>query len=230
MPRVYNTETHEIIDIDRRPARLSRLRRRVKNWCNVLADYFADCKRFRLIMITLTYRGVNDWQPYHIRRFMRCVRTHCRDGLLGYVWVAELQKRGAPHYHVLLLVRRGTDLPMPDRAGWWPHGHTRIETARSRFYILKYVSKKKFQIGDEWKDFPKGMRLFCVWLSAELLSPEDRHLFRLSALPAWLEKELKQRDRIVRVRRLTGGGWLISDVAGPQVNEVIRSPYRVLSY
>jgi Protein of unknown function (DUF3296). len=32
---------------------------------------------------------------------------------LPYVWVAELQKRGALHYHVLLWLPRGLTLPNP---------------------------------------------------------------------------------------------------------------------
>lgn len=168
---------------DPRVGRVSRLRRRIYAWANVLNVYLTNAKKggkYRLVMVTLTYSPEKTrnfdtgevpenygWQPGHISEFMKTVRQnlnrrHQKNGikyveknLLAYAWVAELQARGAVHYHVLLLVRRGTDIPYPDECGWWVYGSTRIEEARTAFYIVKYTSKglqqEGFQEGDEFE-------------------------------------------------------------------------------
>lgn len=190
-------------------------------------------------MITLTYRATSDieqeipevglksrWRPNHIRTFMRALRRNMKDRLLAYVWVAELQKRGEVHYHILLLVRKGTYIPYPDRS-WWPHGYSKIETARSRWYILKYCSKSAFKTGDTWKDFPQGLRLFAVWVSPEITDELARFRFKLSALPVWLANTLEEIGLIVRARRARGGGWLIVGDTGPP--QKVHSPYKLLS-
>ena len=72
-----------------------------------------------------------------------------------YVWVAELQQRGALHYHILVWLPFGLTLPKPDKQGWWPHGSTRIEWARHPIgYLVKYASKFDIKCG-----LPKGARL-----------------------------------------------------------------------
>jgi hypothetical protein len=112
-----------------------------------------------LKMITLTYKGVDDWQPKDITSFIRKMRTKLGDGLLAYCWVAELQKRGALHYHVLVWVKKGTRIPYPDKAGWWTGGMTSIVKARSPYYVLTYVSK---EYQKDFDKFPKGARVYAV--------------------------------------------------------------------
>ena len=59
--------------------------------------------RYRRAMVTLTYRNIDDWRADDVSYFMRLVRQWCkrREIEVRYVWVAELQKRGAVHYHVV---------------------------------------------------------------------------------------------------------------------------------
>lgn len=230
-PRVLDTRSGEIFTIDSDAARVSRLRRRANAWGRALGPAMLDNPRLRLVMITLTYRasadGLTAWRKNHIRDFMKKVRRELGDKLLAYVWVAELQQRGEVHYHVLLLVKRGTSIPFPD-ALWWAHGSTKIETARSRFYILKYCSKAGFTAPDgTWKVFPKGLRLFAVWISKDLLTELQRFGFRLSVLPGWLSELLEERDVLARVKRCEGGGWTITGDVGPP--EHVKSPFRVIS-
>jgi hypothetical protein len=116
---VQNAETGEGWEIDPDAARLSRLRRRVHAWADALRDYTQDNRKYRKVMITLTYRPGVEWQPGHIRVFMRRLRKRLRAALVAYAWVAEMQRRGAVHYHVLLVVRRGASIPRPDDAGLW---------------------------------------------------------------------------------------------------------------
>lgn len=70
-------------------------------------------------MVTLTYRNIDDWCTDDISYFMRLVRQWCkrRQIAVRYVWVAELQKRSAVHYHVVFWLPIGISLPKPDKQG-----------------------------------------------------------------------------------------------------------------
>lgn len=127
--------------------------------------------RTEVLMVTLTYRPGVEWDGKHMTACMNRFRDwHARHGLkFRYVWVAELQDgkrradgqgRGVIHYHVALWVPAGTRLPMPDKAGWWPHGSTRIEVARGAVqYLMSYLKK-----GDKgaYERLPKGARAYGV--------------------------------------------------------------------
>jgi hypothetical protein len=106
------------------------------------------------------------------------------------------------------MVRRGTNIPKFDTAGWWLHGSTKIETARSPFYVLKYTGKEYQKVGR----FPKGLRMFAVWMAEGVISPVARWFFRLSAVPAWLREEaLKSISDVgAKFQRVAGGGWSFS--------------------
>lgn len=169
--------------------------------------------RGRWAFVTLTYRGVDDWGPRHIASFLDHVRKwagrkgfHCR-----YVWVAELQKRGAMHYHALIWLPRGISLPKPDKQGWWPHGMTKVEWARNPVgYMAKYASK-----GDGPCKFPKGARLHgCGGLTGAHLQ-EARYWRR----PEWLRV---QTEIAQAIRRRSGGGWI--DL---ETGEQYESPWEV---
>jgi hypothetical protein len=204
--KAINKITGEILKINPKVARVRRLQKRVKAW----ADLTSGIKQEnRLVMITLTYEKVEDYQSGHIRNFMLKVRKELSNNLYAYAWVGELQKRGAVHYHVVLLVRRGTIIPKPDEAGWWSFGMTKIETAKTPYYLLTYTGKKHQKMGD----FPKGMRLFAVWVKRDKVSAAARWFFRMSALPCWLTDILKdEKWQGSRVKRAIGGGWLVEGV------------------
>jgi hypothetical protein len=145
--------------------------------------------------------------------------------LLSYCWVAELQKRGAIHYHVLLLVKRGTDVPLPDKSGMWTHGCSNRESVRSPWYILKYASK-----GDTGS-YPQGARILgASWRHlrevaltlGEAVRSAARRLVRRTLLPRWLVEQLQGDEQaIATVRRREGGGWCVGDA-------VYKSPWSVL--
>lgn len=118
--------------------------------------------------VTLTYVGVDDWRADHIsdateqfRRYCARLRIECR-----YVWVAELQKRGAVHYHLLAWLPKGVAMPHWDKphvtpsgrtvAPFWSHGMTNCQVARSGVgYLMKYLSK----LGSD-AIFPPHLRLY----------------------------------------------------------------------
>lgn len=157
-------------------------------------------------MLTLTYRGVDDWKPNHIRSFIAAYKAWCaRKGhALSYVWVMELQKRGAPHYHVLVWLPRGISPLKPDKQGWWPHGFSNTVRARRRTgYLMKYVSKTEFLYADSGTGFrfPKGARLY----GAGGLDREKRRVVRYWRAPGWVRESAKS---VAADLRKVVGGWI----------------------
>ena len=119
--------------------------------------------------VTLTYVGVDDWDADHISSAIKRFRNWCRsrDVPCRYTWVAELQRRGAVHYHLLAWLPPGVSMPHWDRPTktqrglrppFWSHGMTETDKARSGVgYLMKYLSK----LG-EFHRFPKGLRLYGI--------------------------------------------------------------------
>jgi hypothetical protein len=165
-------------------------------------------------MVTLTYRDVSGWSPRHVSEFLQRVRVWLkrRGHTFRYVWVAELQQRGAVHYHVLVWLPRGLTLPKPDKQGWWTHGSTNICWARKPVgYLCKYASKLESKAGE---DFPPGARLHGRGGLDEL-----RAVSAWWSLPGWARELFGVADQ---VRRAVGGG-LVSRRTGA----FFPSPFRV---
>lgn len=175
---LYNRLTRTKVEPDSRKTRLRRMRKRVGYFVRRIIPSSSMA-----IMITLTYGGFA-WSPNHIRAFIRRIYSLYRRRILGYCWVAELQRNGKVHYHILVFFNGFLRLPYPDKEGWWPYGMTRVEIARSRFYLLKYLQKGYFE-----GDFPKGLRLFGIGLWKEVrdsLDADTLREFRLLSYPAWV--------------------------------------------
>ena len=176
----YKTSGSSYLDIsfDRsvvQERRVARLRRIV--WaCGHLHEFGRpEGVREHVWFGTLTYRPGIDWEPRHISRCLKRVRKWCkRRGVpFRYVWVAELQKRGALHYHVAIWLPKRVQLPKFDKQGWWPHGMTqRVIAENAVGYLMKYLSKIS-----EFHTFPKGVHIhgyggltkeardICAWLN-----------------------------------------------------------------
>lgn len=212
---IINKNTGEIIEIDRKKIRMGRMKRRVWAWANFLQK---ESEGASLWMITLTYKGVHDWQPNHIRNFMQAFRKMFGKKLIGYAWVAELQERGAVHYHVMVYLKGVKSLPHFDDLGLWSHGMTRVDRARTPFYIITYSGKSAQKTGR----FPKGLRMFAVWLSPAAVAEHILYQFSLTAKPQWVKDIILQFDSLyssrIRPKRVQGGGWDIADM-------LFRSPY-----
>jgi hypothetical protein len=202
--------TGKVFIISKSQVRISRLRRRVFAWADSIKKEIEDVGHYRRVMITLTYERDEDWAANQIRDFMLSMRETLGDGLVAYGWVAELQKRGVVHYHVILIVKRGTRIPKPDKSGLWKWGFSRIETAQTPYYLCTYVGKEYQKIGH----FPKGLRMFSVWISKELISDLVRWKFRLSVLPGWFREIIGNLENIVGEvwSRSPGGGFGIRGV------------------
>lgn len=206
---LLNRETGELIETDPVKLRLGRMRRRVKSWAETVGFYLDRLgKGWRLVMVTLTYRPGEEWHSGDVGAFMRRMRRRLGAGLLAYAWVAELQLRGAVHYHVLLLVKQGTPIPKPDEAGIWRKGATRVETARSPFYVVTYTGKEYQKAGP----FPKGLRMFAVWVRKDVTGEVERWVHRLSTLPRWLSERVREQEPGTFPKRHKGGGWMLCGV------------------
>lgn len=205
---VMDVRTGKMLRIDALQSRLARERRRVFAWAEAMNGYLQSrggLGDYRLVMQTLTYAPGDEWQPGDISAYMYAVKSRLVERLLGYCWAAEVQRRGAVHYHVLLVVPKGTDVPLPDKSGLWRHGLTRTETARTVFYICRYVGKEYQKLG-----LPSGARCFAVYVRRAAVSELTYWRFRLSAVPGWLREQIGARSDLVseKWRRCPGGGWL----------------------
>jgi hypothetical protein len=203
--------------VDPQAKRLKRMRSTVNHAARLLhfdAHCERDAQRWNKKFLTLTYADLGDWEPGHFSAFRMALAQWCkRRGVrLRFVWVAELQKRGALHYHVIVWLPKGKYLPFADAQGWWPHGRTNIVNAQSPIgYITKYASKAT--AGDAL-GFPKGARI----CGHGGLTGEGRRHVRYWNSPIWVREALSGRADI---RKVVGG--YMDKFTG----EFLPSPWRV---
>lgn len=203
------------INLDPKDSRIRRMKRSVLNAARLLASR-PSLGRYRVAMLTLTYRPDADYSP---RQIVSCVKKIKQWGarrghVLPYVWVMELHASGRPHYHLLFWLPRGLTMPKPDKQGWWPFGFTKIEWARNAVgYIAKYASK-----GDSRDSFPKGAHIHgCGGLESH--ERDDRTWWNL---PKWVREVWKISDR---PRPALGGGY-VSRVLG----DWLPSPWELIGF
>lgn len=216
-PGLVNSSTSQTryeapLQIDSKKARIQRLRRAIPAAADLIQRELGP-RRYKAAMVTATYRGVDDFEPRHISRLLDCIRKWLarRGYRLHYVWVAELQQRGALHYHLLIWLPKGLTLPKPDKAGWWPHGMTKIEWARNAVgYMVKYLSKM-----DSKGSFPKGVRLS----GRGGLPAAGRAICRWLNYPLWLKQQAGVNTPI---KRISGIGLVNTDTG-----ECLPSPWHV---
>lgn len=207
--------THQAAVIDTAMARVFRMKKGVMTAARLVEHRLkAEPVRWVPLMVTLTYKDAEAWQPDHITDFMRRVSMWGKRAgyRLPYVWVMELQKRGAPHYHVLLWIPARLRIPRSDSRGWWVFGATNTKRVRNSVgYVAKYASK--FESKDA--EFPKGARIHGIGGITE----------REKRIVAWwkLPKDLRQGDEgSCRWRRLAGGGWV-----NPDTGEKVAPKWRI---
>lgn len=200
--------------------RLKTLRRSVVTTARLHEQALANqAKRHKVVMITLTYADLDGWQANHVKEFLRHVRRYLQSKGIAfrYTWVAELQKRGALHYHILVWLPMGITLPKPDKRGWWVHGSTRVEFAQKAVsYIAKYASKIESKGGD----FPKGVRLH----GFGGLVLQDRHERAWWSLPQYIRPTSPDYRETGPTKRASGGGWVTPD------GEWIPSRYKMIFF
>jgi len=193
-----------LIEVDRAASRVRRLARRVDHCARELHFSASSDRRirYRPVFVTLTYRAGEEWAADHIRSFSRLARDWFRHRgcRLRMVWVAELQQRGAVHYHAVLWVPSRLRLPCPDASGWWSHGMSNLQTARSPIgYLCKYASKG---VGEGLR-FPRNCRTH----GACGLEPAARKVVRWWCAPGWVRDSLHDLGAFGADVRKVAGGW-----------------------
>jgi len=217
--------------IDSKHARLARMKQGITTAARLHSE--AATKggfRWKCWMVTLTYRGVDDWQAQHIRDYGKRLRQWCtRKGCAyRFAWVAELQARGAVHYHVLIWLPVNLTLPKSDKRGWWTHGLTRTEQV---FAPIKYATKYSSKGTTEAERFPKGARLFGVGG----LAPDQRLERTWWNMPRWVREQCRIEDRPYRRvgggvvlrknARLLSSPWVVHSVSDGKIVFCLREDY-----
>ena len=178
-----------------RRRRLSRMRRKV---LSIACHFKLHTHQLGLeaLFVTLTYREVDGYRARHVAEYIKALKRSVAFEL-RYVWVMELQQRGAPHYHIVLWIPKGEKIPLPDRSGQWPHGSTQVERAKSPVaYIMKYASK-----GTETDSLPRGARI----CGGGGLERTGRQVVRWWLLPRYQRVRCTIEENVHRCR---GGGWV----------------------
>jgi len=163
--------------IDLWKLRLDKLRKKLLAWSEAVKPLW-EARGVKKCMVTLTYDtdGVlglqAEWSPKHISVFLDRLKKRKGLDVLAYAWVVEMQSRGVPHYHIILLYK-GV-VPYPDKSGLWSYGLSNIKfKLRSSFYLVKYTGKK------HQKDFsrlPSGARAYACSITDKSIALEFRAL------------------------------------------------------
>lgn len=211
------------IELDRNRIRAQRLQKSVITSARLHDEETRQgSARGAWYMLTTTYADGRRSSPRDISELLKRLRGHfnrlirSRERFHGqvfrYLWVGELTKRLRPHYHILIWIPKGIYLPKADQRGWWPHGSTQIEKARSAVgYLAKYASKFTADVADA---FPKGFRTHGVGG----LGPESKRELR------WWKSPSEARDSLgplADIRKALGG--YVDKLTG----EFWPSPWRV---
>lgn len=201
-----------VFAVDKVESRKRRLKRSVQ-WA-ARCHTTLPTERLRAFMVTLTYAEVDEWAPRHVSAFLEAARKYYKriGATLRYVWVGELQQRGAVHYHVLVWLPVRFAMVKPDKKGWWSFGMTRVDrlVKNAVGYVTKYVQKF-----DSVAEFPKGIRLH----GSGGHDATGRSIKSWIARPGWARMLAGCNTRVVRPE---GGGMVCTDSG-----VCLRSPYRV---
>jgi hypothetical protein len=155
---LLNRLNQKAVVLDTFKKRLWLMRHRIYDWAGVMDLLKKECET-RMVMIMLTYEKVEDYSPGHIRDYMKKLKQSVGENLYGFAWVCEIQERGAVHYHLVMVVKKGSRIPIPDKSGMWKYGWSGIHTARTPFYLLKYTGKERQK---DLSRYPKSCRLYSV--------------------------------------------------------------------
>ena len=221
------TQSESVFVVDADEARLRRMKRRI---CKAAETHEAAMRQntgYAPAMVTLTYERAGEWHPRHLSNALKHVRQWLkrRGHGMRYVWCAELQERGAIHYHVIVWfpcktwgqgVRTVDDTPpFWDAQGWWPHGSTQSAWADNPIgYIASYVSKIN------GKDrLPCGARMH----GSGGYDLSERAAMAFHSRPTWVRNLSQVGQRITRPK---GGGIARHFACG--LSQRIASPYVLL--
>jgi len=155
---LINRKKSKAVILDNFVKRYEKLRSRVSEW-SLIMDMLREEFPCRLVMITLTIHKIKDYSPGMIRDYVKKLKRQLGNNLYGFAWVAEMQKRGAVHYHLCLCMKKYTRVKTPDTSGMWEWGSSNIITARTAYYLCKYIGKERQK---DLSRYPKSCRVYSV--------------------------------------------------------------------
>jgi hypothetical protein len=153
--------------------------------------------RYRALAITLTFINFDKYLEFQRRGGVRwflndlnsLIKRNYKRRDWFFLWIMEIQKRGIPHFHLLLVVPRGVRIPFPDK--WvFTFGMTNIKELKkfgSR-YLLKYLDKDNYQqdydsLRRKLKEFKLRIRTYGY--SLRLLYEGLRFLLNIRSYIKW---------------------------------------------
>lgn len=138
--------------------RYQKMRARISEWVEIMTLLKKEIN-CRTLMIGLTIADPKDYSPGMIRDYIKNLKQRLGKNLYGFAWVAEVQDRGAIHYHLLVVVKKSSRVPTPDKSGMWKWGSSNIGVAKSPYYLCAYIGKKSQK---DLKRYPKSCRTYAV--------------------------------------------------------------------
>jgi len=196
--------------------RVSRVGERARRLAKAVRAFALEHMRCRgALVITLTFAGDADRDTAEgaIRDFIDRFKKAIGD--YGYLWWAELQKRGAIHYHVAFV-----DCPFLDAnrvAELWGRGFVKLrwfDGHRGFSYALKYARKLRKAYQQDYALFSVLYKGFKVYSHSRLTDT----VARAFKLPAWLRAWVW---RFGEIPRRVPGGWKF-----PTSGRVVTSPWK----
>ena len=129
---MINRGTEKAVVVDTFRSRLSKMRFRIYEWAGVMAMLKKEVPT-RMVMITLTYKKSGDYKSGNIHDFIKNLKRKVEKNLYGFAWVAELQKRGAVHYHLVMVVKKDLGFLCLINRGCGNLGVQKLRLQRLRF-------------------------------------------------------------------------------------------------
>jgi len=145
--------------VDMFEKRYQKMREKISEWAGVMEKLRVEIPGTRMLMVTLTIKKVGDYSPGMIRDYIKSLKQKLGADLWGFAWVAELQKRGAVHYHLMAVIPKNKRMPTPDKSGMWKWGMSKIEVAKTPYYLCVYIGKERQK---DLSRYPKSCRTYAV--------------------------------------------------------------------
>ena len=155
---LINRKKSKAVILDNFVKRYEKLRSRVSEW-SLIMDMLREEFPCRLVMITLTIAKIEDYSPGMIRDYVKKLKRQLGNNLYGFAWVAEMQERGAVHYHMAVCMKKYTRIKTPDTSGMWEWGSSNLKTARTSYYLCSYIGKERQK---DLAMYPKSCRVYSV--------------------------------------------------------------------
>jgi hypothetical protein len=204
---VRNDGTYSVLDNG--VMRLNRLNKRLKCWEGIVRDAirFDSARAYK---IGLNYRPGERWKPNHITEYIGNLADYLgSENLVAYAWVAEMQKRGAVHYHAQIITPGNCrKIRLPDKSGDWKYGGSERDEI---FYLdIGYLTSDYMRKKEQKSNYPRGIRTHAVMLNKKYFDNCDLWALRSCSYPVWLVDKINNNGLInPKISHAKGGGYVV---------------------